>query len=308
MPTCGFRYDCPRHYQLAEVNASAALWDLTNTSDAEHLQRLRVAARQSCKLSRKAGTASTKNGQETGSLDSGGWCLESRRAAGLASDAHSTVHLAGGLTYFLPAPHVAADSAIADFLAATLRRCKDPPECRQYIYLSVNDFGAGVGQYGHALLSRDPGYRWRGYDGAGNVESVTNGFVSFFDLTIPLSLPRADWAMSLEVGEHVPNAHERMLIRNLHAHNCRGILLSWAYLGKWGVGHVNNHGNAYLVDTFQQLGYFYNAQKTDELRLGRRSRKVSARNVSRPWFWFARSVLVFERVKPLSGPGCTAIE
>ena len=33
--------------------------------------------------------------------------------------------------------------------------------------LTFNDFGCGVGQLGHALLARDPGFLWRGYDGAG---------------------------------------------------------------------------------------------------------------------------------------------
>ena len=55
---------------------------------------------------------------------------------------------------------------------------------------------------------------------------------------MPLSF-RADWVLSLEVGEHVPPAHEMMYLRNLHAHACQGLVLSWAYLGKYGVGHVN---------------------------------------------------------------------
>ena len=44
--------------------------------------------------------------------------------------------------------------------------------------------------------------------------------------------------LSLEVGEHVPSQHEAVLIRNLHALNCRGIILSWASLWQSGHGHV----------------------------------------------------------------------
>lgn len=93
---------------------------------------------------------------------------------------------------------------------------------------SMNDFGAGVGQYGHALRARSESIRWRGYDGAGNVEEVTRGFVRFFDLSLPMSLPRADWVLSLEVGEHLPHALEPTYLRNIHAHNCKGVIISWA--------------------------------------------------------------------------------
>ena len=36
---------------------------------------------------------------------------------------------------------------------------------------------------------------------AGDVTEVTGGFVQYFDLTLSLSLRRADWVMALEVGE-----------------------------------------------------------------------------------------------------------
>ena len=62
--------------------------------------------------------------------------------------------------------------------------------------------------------------RYSAYDGAGNVERVSGGFTSFVDLTVPVSLPRADWVLVLEVGEHVPSALEEVLVRNVHAHNC----------------------------------------------------------------------------------------
>jgi hypothetical protein len=61
-----------------------------------------------------------------------------------------------------------------------------------------------------------------GFDGAGNVEEVTGGFVRFADLSLPLQMPRADWVVALEVGEHIPSAFEPTFVRNLHAHNCRG--------------------------------------------------------------------------------------
>ena len=38
-------------------------------------------------------------------------------------------------------------------------------------------------------------------------------FLQWFDLTKPQALPKADWVMSLEVGEHVPHALESMVFR-----------------------------------------------------------------------------------------------
>ena len=43
------------------------------------------------------------------------------------------------------------------------------------------------------------GLPWRGFDGAGDVEQYTAGFVRFADVSMALSLPpRADWVVSLE--------------------------------------------------------------------------------------------------------------
>ena len=173
--------------------------------------------------------------------------------------------------------------------------------------MSVVDFGAGVGQYGHALRSRFPRARvhWRGYDGAGDVEEYTQGRVSYVDLTLPLALPRADWVLSLEVGEHVPREHELTLLGNLHAHNCRGVLLSWACYG--GHQHVNKRPNAYLIDAFHRLGYRYDERASNAMRQPELRERLQSNRSNRVYGWFARSVMVFERFTPRSGEGCTAL-
>ena len=120
---------------------------------------------------------------------------------------------------------------------------------------SLNDFGAGVGEYGHELKAVNESIAWHGYDGAGNIEEYTSGFVRFFDLTIPLSLPRADWVLSLEVGEHISQQFEAQYIRNLDAHNCRGIIGSWAPPKQAGTGHINRRNKTYVLERFVELGY-----------------------------------------------------
>ena len=270
---CGLLTDCAAQYTLAQVNSSAASWDEFNASHATLLASRHAAARALCE-------------QRRSRLSSGAWCL-ARPEAGAAGV--QTVSLPGGHDYLLADPHVAADAIIVDVLLRLLR-----PQASQST--SVLDLGAGLGQYGHALLSAEPGVRWRGFDGAGNVEEVTGGFVQFMDLTVPLSLPRADWVLSLEVGEHVPSRHELMLVRNLHAHNCRGILLSWASLWQSGHRHVNNHAAAYLIRTFKGLGYRLRDDLTHAMRRPAQRPRAKGGGLT----YFAKNPLAFERIQPLA--------
>ena len=84
--------------------------------------------------------------------------------------------------------------------------------------------------------------------------------MKYADLSQPLEVrPRADWVISLEVAEHLPNQREAFYIRNLHAHNCVGLLISWGVLGQGGLAHINNHPPEYLTEIFEGLGY-----RTDE--------------------------------------------
>ena len=73
------------------------------------------------------------------------------------------------------------------------------------------------------------------------MQEFTKSFIGFADMTQKVAVPKGDWVLSLEMGEHVPNRFEAMVIRNIHAHNTRGVILSWARLGQPGNGHVNNH-------------------------------------------------------------------
>ena len=271
---------------LAAVNASAAAWDSRDAAAAAALLRRHAAAREAC-------GSSSKRRQ---TLSSGGWCLRTMAADSLFG-AERSVRLSGGRSFTMPAAHVEADEFILEGLVELAAAARGGA-------LSINDFGAGVGQYGHALSERAPRVRYRGFDGAGDVEAYTRGFVSFIDLTMPLALPRADWVVSLEVGEHVPREHELMLIRNLHAHNCRGVLLSWACYG--GHQHVNRRSNEHVMAAFAELGYVHNHAAARKMRRPAQRARLEANRSNRVYGWFARSVMVFERVTPLRGRGCNA--
>ena len=150
---------------------------------------------------------------------------------------------------------------------------------------SISEFGAGVGHYGAELEPKFPAnVEYRRYDGAGNVEEYTGGYVTFADLTTPLDLPVTEWIVCFEVGEHIPNYYEGMVIRNLHRHNTKGIILSWAILGQGGLHHVNNHSPEYMETLFAELGY--TRDKVWEKRF---------RNPDGNKSWFIDGSLVFRR-------------
>jgi hypothetical protein len=166
---------------------------------------------------------------------------------------------------------------------------------------SVNNFGAGVGQYKEAILhqgngqhilpdQKHPKVEWKAYDGAGNVFDYTKGFVNYFNLTVPLELPKDDWVVALEVGEHVPNKYEGKLNCNLHHHNCKGIILSWAVLGQDGHLHINNHLNDYVISLFKELG------NIKDLNL-----KAKLRNPDGYHGWFVASTMAFQHSVASSG-------
>ena len=266
---CGFSRDCSwANYSLAAVNTSAAMWDPFNATLLDLFRLRQQEASAAC-----AGSTRTN-------MARGGYCLHDTRPPNIVS-------LTGGRTYRSAREYpYRADATIVRQLELLLRRGNGE-------HLSLNDFGAGVGEYGHALQSLyTHRVRWRGYDGAGNVEDFTGGFVRWFDLSIPLALARADWVMCLEVGEHIPHEHEHTVMRNLHAHNRCGIVLSWATLNQQGISHVNNHRNAYLVGKLSALGYSLNRNRTLAFRFGPSVKSLVA------YPWFRRTLLVFDRINP----------
>lgn len=214
---CGFQTDCPRTYTLASVIESAARRrDVDPVSEAA-LRMRHDAARRDCER-QASGVVGALMG-----MTSGAWCLAfakpvnatgwgSRRTATgqflvrAAREKPRVIELPNGMTYALPHGHVEADSGFVEALYARLAAEKSPTP-------SLSDFGAGVGQYGRALLARDPSFPWRGFDAAGDVVAFTDGFVDFIDLTLPsLSLPVTDWVMSLEVRPAPPpQSHRRSL-------------------------------------------------------------------------------------------------
>lgn len=263
--------ECPRGYSAQDVDRSARVnfgtevlsRDVSNYMDLEFMKRRRKAQIQ-CLV----------EVEDKGVTDTGGYCLGKG---------------ALGSSMVLPFPDrkIKISSghypACKKFLAKLIQFIKN--EKMQ----SLSDFGAGQGQYGVQIQKTFPEtFIYRGYDGAGDVEIFTESFLSFFDLTIPLKLPISDWVVSLEVGEHVSSHQEGMVIRNLHAHNCKGIILSWSVAGHGGHHHINLHNNQYMIDIFGELGYEHDVKSAAFL----------TSKIPRMWE-FLKKIMVFRRKDPV---------
>ena len=130
---------------------------------------------------------------------------------------------------------------------------------------SVLELGAGKGCYSAALRRTGLMTGVRAIDGAPGVAEMTGGLVHTADLTAELQLGAADWVLCLEVAEHIPRAHEEAFVQNLHAHNRRGIVLSWSN-NEGGNGHVNLRTVEWVAARFGALGYDHDAAATKALR------------------------------------------
>ena len=253
------RRDCPLWYSVEAVKESAMINDPATLSlHSLQLAKARESASTACNAHRRRKRIKT-----------GWWCLAPDK------DGTKIDFPDAGISYRMAKYHSPPSTRIVSKLVDLFRG--ENVE-------SVNDFGAGIGQYKSSITKQLPNLRYDAYDGAGNGEEYTKGMIKYVDLTVPLNLPVADWVISLEVGEHIPNKFEGMFIRNLHRHNRKGVILSWAVPGQGGHEHVNNHSNDYVTSLFESLGYRLDSELTHQMRKSRHNHP-----------WFAKSVYVFRK-------------
>jgi SAM-dependent methyltransferase len=177
--------------------------------------------------------------------------------------------------------------AIADFLEN---------EPRDFPVIQVLDVGCGDGYYTNYLNNRDSFKNDNGYFGChgidGNPNTLEIAGVNTFvvDLTKPFLFHKYDWALSLEVGEHIPQEFEDVFLANLDRANKHGIILSWAKRGQGGDGHVNCKNNNEVIEKVCNMGYTFDNQATETLR-------NSAATYPTPCYWFRDTLMVFRKGK-----------
>ena len=126
---------------------------------------------------------------------------------------------------------------------------------------SVLDVGCGVGTWLRAFL--DAGAESVvGVDGPyvdrSRLEIPADRFVAW-DLTRPLEIPDRlpqtfDLALSMEVGEHLPEAASRTFVRSLTA-RAPAVLFSAAIPHQGGTDHVNEQWQRYWAGRFADEGF-----------------------------------------------------
>ncbi len=123
-------------------------------------------------------------------------------------------------------------------------------------------------------------------DGAFNIEDVTEGNVSFCDLTAPdldVGGP-ADWVMSIEVAEHVPLELEARFLKNVVSHAKLGLVVSWALPDQPGHHHVNGKTAAGVMDAFAPFKVACDDAMTMHLR-----------EVAGSTWWLEKTIYVFRK-------------
>lgn len=94
------------------------------------------------------------------------------------------------------------------------------------------------------------------------------------DVTVPMDLGVFEWAMCIEVAEHVPTPTSEQLVRNLARHCLCGVIFSAAPPGQRGTGHINCQTREFWETLFRDHGLLHKPVVSDHLRrlLGARTR------------------------------------
>lgn len=161
-------------------------------------------------------------------------------------------------------------------LAVAIAALLDPAD-------SVIDLGAGVGLYVKAL--RTLGFDASGLDAITGIEELSGGAVCYADLAKPLVTARHSWAICIEVGEHIPEEFEPIVLNNIANAATKGLVVSWATPGQRGRGHVNCRSPEYIIEALAQRGWELDRSATE------RTRELSGRT------WRTK-LLVLQRVQP----------
>ena len=127
------------------------------------------------------------------------------------------------------------------------------------------DIGASKGHYVQALL--EAGYDIFGLDATPGIEEMTQGLVKQCDLVEDCSRWElcADWGLFFEVGEHIPEQHEQVVLDNVAAMPRIGLLTSWSST-KRGLRHVNPKSPVYIANEFGRRGWRLDPGRTEMLQ------------------------------------------
>jgi len=160
---------------------------------------------------------------------------------------------------------------------------------------SLLDVGCGAGYIVEYFAGRIPVLGVDGSPGALAVQSdEARRRCILCDLTCPPpeDIRRFEFAVSIEVAEHIPAEHVGAFLRWFEG--ARRVLLTAAPPGQGGTHHVNEQPPAYWQGLFAARGFRLDVVETEQWR-------ALARAKTRACPWVVRNAMVF-----LSRPGGTA--
>jgi uncharacterized UPF0146 family protein len=160
----------------------------------------------------------------------------------------------------------------------------------------IADIGAGCGVYAHAFARE--GVEVLALDGT--TPPPEHSFpipVHVQDLTVPFQniWDRFDFALCLEVAEHIPENLSDAFLDNL-ARFSDTIVMSAAAPFQGGHHHVNEQPKRYWVKRLAERGYAYNRSRTG--RIVERARVAPI-----PLMWMAQQMSVYEKSASPAKPG-----
>jgi len=130
------------------------------------------------------------------------------------------------------------------------------------------DLGAGMG-LGVEYL-REQGVDARGVDGTPEIGALSNGVVQYADLTKRDALGAkngiAELAISIEVGEHIPEPGLQAFIDNVAKGAGKWLILSWAIPNQRGRDHCSCRSPEWVANRFGDAGLLLHEEYTAEMR------------------------------------------
>ena len=127
--------------------------------------------------------------------------------------------------------------------------------------------GDGPGVYKEKITKLGKVESYDAFDGAPFTEIATEGRCKFLDLSVPVyHLKKYDWAISMEVVEHIPEEYEKNYLDNLARYAIEGIIFSWAKPGQGGHSHVNEKPFEYAVEQLRDRGFKLDADLSKEIQ------------------------------------------
>jgi SAM-dependent methyltransferase len=134
-----------------------------------------------------------------------------------------------------------------------------------FVGSSVVDLGCGIGRYVSYLSKRE--IDAIGLDGNPRTPEIASGNCEVADLAEPLNGEYVrDWAICLEVGEHIPKDFEPVLLDNIAKCCRRGAVVSWAVPGQPGRGHVNCRNPEHIISAMETRGLVYQHEESLDMR------------------------------------------